>query len=31
MGVTAVQTLQKLINDEEVEFDMLVPSKLITK
>ncbi len=31
MGVTAVQTLQKLIKGEEVEFDMLVPSKLITK
>ena len=31
MGVTAVQTLQKLINGEDVEFDMLVPSKLITK
>jgi D-allose transport system substrate-binding protein len=31
MGVTAVQTLLKLIKDETVEFDMLVPSKLITK
>ena len=31
MGVTAVQTLQKLIKGEAVEFDMLVPSKLITK
>lgn len=31
MGVTAVHTLQKLIKGEEVEFDMLVPSKLITK
>lgn len=31
MGVTAVQTLIKLINGEKVEFDMLVPSKLITK
>ena len=31
MGVTAVQTLIKLINKEPVEFDMLVPSKLITQ
>ncbi len=31
MGVTAVQTLLKLVNAETVEFDMLVPSKLITK
>ena len=31
MGVTAVQTLLKLIKGETVEFDMLVPSKLITK
>ena len=31
MGATAVQTLQKLIKGEAVEFDMLVPSKLITE
>lgn len=31
MGVTAVQTLLKLVKGEKVKFDMLVPSKLITK
>ncbi|MDY0094497.1 MAG: D-allose transporter substrate-binding protein [Candidatus Vecturithrix sp.] len=31
MGVTAVQTLIKLVKGEEVEFDMLVPSKLIAE
>lgn len=31
MGVTAVQTLIKLVKGEQVEFDMLVPSKLIAE
>ena len=31
MGATAVQTLQKLVKGEAVEFDMLVPSKLISE
>ena len=31
MGAAAVQTLIKLVKGEKVEFDMLVPSKLITK
>ena len=31
MGVTAVQTLMKLVKGEKVEFNMLVPSQLITK